>query len=96
MPSGALLSGRGRPATRKPTRHDKLEAAIQAAGSIGGLERLAGVGTSDEERAAFWLAFRHLPGAAALDAGVAELKRRIGVLGRATAPSIIPREIADA
>ncbi len=83
------------PRARKPTRHDKVEAAIKAAGSIAGLERLAGIGRSDEERAAFWLAFRHLPGAAALDAGVTELNRRIRVLSRATVPSIIPREIAD-
>jgi hypothetical protein len=51
--------------------------AIRQAGSIGALERLAGIGRAPEERAAFWQPFSKLPGAQGLDAGVAELKRII-------------------
>ncbi len=45
--------------------------------TIGDLEKQAGIGSSDAERAAFWLRFHHLEGKACLDAGVAELKRMI-------------------
>lgn len=45
--------------------------------TIGELERKAGIGTSVEARAAFWLQFHHLQGQACLEAGVAELKRMI-------------------
>jgi hypothetical protein len=41
--------------------------------TIGELERAAGVADRD----AFWRAYMHLPGATGLDAGVAELRRRI-------------------
>ena len=64
--------------------HDQVEARIRSAGSIGELERLAGIGRSQDERAAFWQPYCRLRGAAALDAGVAELKRRIRA--RAGAP----------
>jgi hypothetical protein len=47
-------------------------------GTIGELEQKAGIGSSPEARAAFWLQF-HLEGQACLDAGVAELKRMIAV-----------------
>ena len=60
---------------------DPIEAAIRQAGSIGDLERLAGIGPTDEERFEFWRAFKALSAEESLDAGVAELKRRI----RATA-----------
>ncbi|KAB2681027.1 hypothetical protein [Ochrobactrum sp. MC-1LL] len=46
-------------------------------GTIGDLERQAGIGPTREERAAFWLRFRHLDGRACLEAGVAELHRII-------------------
>ena len=64
---------------QKPSspEHDPIEASIQAARSIGELERLAGIGQAVEERAAFWAPFMSLPAAASLDAGVAELRRRI-------------------
>ena len=64
---------------QKPSspEHDPIEASIQAARSIGALERLAGIGQAVEERAAFWAPFMSLPAVASLDAGVAELKRRI-------------------
>ncbi|ACM39300.1 conserved hypothetical protein (plasmid) [Allorhizobium ampelinum S4] len=47
--------------------------------TIGDLERRAGIGPSREERAAFWLRFRHLDGIACLKAGVAELERLIAM-----------------
>lgn len=62
---------------RHLSEHDLIEASIRATDSIGGLERLAGIGQTLDERAAFWKPFMHLPGAASLDAGVTELKRRI-------------------
>ena len=62
---------------RAAPRLDPVEVAIRAAGSIGALERLAGIGPTLDERAAFWNPFMTLPAAAGLDAGVAELKRRI-------------------
>lgn len=46
-----------------------------AMGTIGDLEREAGIGTSPTERTEFWRQFHHLQGKACLDAGVAELKR---------------------
>ncbi|AQS65468.1 MULTISPECIES: hypothetical protein [Rhizobium/Agrobacterium group] len=46
-------------------------------GTIGDLERSAGIGPSSAERTAFWQQFHHLNGKACLDAGVAELKRMI-------------------
>lgn len=70
-----------RPKHRPP--HDPVEDAIRRAGSIGALERLAGVEGSPDERWAFWKPFSRLPGMQALDAGVAELKRMI----RAQAPA---------
>ena len=54
-----------------------VEEAIRRAGSIGELERLAGVGQTHAERHEFWKDYSRLPGEQALDAGVAELKRRI-------------------
>ena len=61
---------------------DQVEAAIRRSGSIGELERLAGVEQHHDARYAFWHAYSHLPGAASLDAGVAELKRRIRLQGQ--------------
>ncbi|WP_429817324.1 hypothetical protein [Ensifer sp. B1-9] len=46
-------------------------------GTIGDLERKAGIGPSRVERTAFWRQFHHLDGQACLDAGVAELRRMI-------------------
>ena len=62
---------------RSSPEHDPIEASIRAARSIGQMERLAGIGQAVEERAAFWKPFMSLPAVASLDAGVAELKRRI-------------------
>ncbi|AUX79315.1 hypothetical protein [Sinorhizobium fredii] len=45
--------------------------------TIGELERRAGIGSSVEQRTAFWMQFHHLDGAECLQAGVAELKRLI-------------------
>lgn len=67
---------------RQKDTHDQIEAQIAAAGSIGGLERLAGLGSTQEERAEFWAPFCKLSACESLDEGVAELKRRI----RARAP----------
>lgn len=50
-------------------------------GTIGDLERKAGIGPSPEERNAFWQQFHHLDGQACLDAGVAELRRMIAAKG---------------
>ena len=62
---------------KQPCQQDRTEAAIRRVGSIGALERLAGIGGAPEERAAFWQPFSKLPGAQGLDAGVAELMRII-------------------
>lgn len=59
------------------TTDEATEEAIRRAGTIGGLERLAGIGPDDAERYRFWKDYSHLQGGEALDAGVAELKRRI-------------------
>ncbi len=56
---------------------EQAEEAIRRAGSIGALERIAGIGTSLEARTSFWEPFCKLPAAQSLDAGVAELKRII-------------------
>ena len=69
---------------RHRCRIDAVSEAIRRAGSIGALERLAGIPPTVEDRTAFWQPFSHLPGASALDAGVAELKRRI--IAAATGP----------
>jgi len=59
--------------------HDgEIESAIERSGSIGALEHLAGIGQSAEERYAFWMTYRSFPADQSIDAGVAELKRRIG------------------
>ncbi|WP_018240814.1 hypothetical protein [Ensifer sp. BR816] len=61
-------------------------------GTIGELERLAGIGASLPERTAFWMQFHHLDGPACLKAGVAELNRLIAekaatvAAGKTTAP----------
>ena len=65
------------PKKHKPTPHDQVEDAIRTTGSIGGLERLAGIGPTIDERYAFWKDYSHLPANLSLDIGVAELKRRI-------------------
>ena len=63
--------------TQDTTSESGAEAAIKSASSIGDLERLAGIGRDDESRYQFWHAFAAIPAAKCLDAGVAELKRRI-------------------
>ncbi len=45
--------------------------------TIGELERRAGIGSSPQERTAFWIQFHHLEAAECLKAGVAELNRLI-------------------
>ena len=70
----------------------QTEEAISRAGSIGALERLAGVPATAEAREEFWRPFAGLPDADGFDAGVAELKARI----RAAAPAkAVPRRGAD-
>jgi len=66
---------------KRPSREDIIAAAIRAAGSIGDLERLAGIGQSAAARETFWMPFCKLPGSQGLDAGVAELKQRIRAQG---------------
>lgn len=66
---------------KRERRDEGTEAAIRRVGSIGALERLAGVGQGDAERYEFWRGYAHLPGAQGLDAGVAELKRRVRARG---------------
>ena len=74
---------------RKPERAQaQIEEAIRRAGSFGALERLVGIGSTQEAREEFWRPFARLPGAAGLDAGVAELKGRIRAAARAEA---VPR-----
>lgn len=46
--------------------------------TIGELEREAGIGPAKKDRFAFWIQFKDLDSRAAIDAGVAELRRRIG------------------
>lgn len=61
----------------RPTPDEQIEEKIRAAGSIGNLERMAGIDPSPDGRYAFWTTYNHLAGAQSLDAGVAELKRLI-------------------
>lgn len=65
------------PRQKRSTELDRMEEEIVRAGTIGALERLAGVEQTETARHVFWSAYKHLPGAASLDAGCAELKRRI-------------------
>ena len=58
-------------------RPDPVEDAIRTAGSIGALERLAGIGQTQDEHFAFWRTFTALPASESINAGVAELKRLI-------------------
>ncbi len=62
---------------KMPSAEELIEAAIRKASSIGNLERLAGIEPGPTARQDFWMPFCRLPGAEGLDAGVAELKRRI-------------------
>lgn len=73
-------------------RIDAASEAIRRAGSIGKLEQLAGIAATEAARTAFWLPFSHLPGAKALDAGTAELKRRILTTTNNTGRRKAPRE----
>jgi hypothetical protein len=76
MSREAGLARRKRP-TAGDLKAERLEEMIRRASSIGDLERMASVGRDHVVRDAFWRDCAHLPGAASLDAGVAELKRRI-------------------
>lgn len=63
----------------KSTKAPKIPTIPDAAHhvrTIGELERLAGIGPTHNDRAAFWEPFSRL-GVAGLDAGVAELHRLI-------------------
>lgn len=75
------MSQRKRPSLTEQ-KAEQVEEAIRRSSSIGELERLAGVEQHHNARYAFWHGFSHLPGAASLDAGVAELKRRIRLQGQ--------------
>ncbi len=66
---------------KAPSAEELIEAAIHKASSIGDLESLAGIEQDLAARTEFWLAFCRLPGGASLDAGIAELKRRIRAQG---------------
>lgn len=46
-------------------------------GTIGELERKAGIGQTRQERFDFWIRFRHVDGFEVIKAGVTELKRII-------------------
>jgi hypothetical protein len=63
--------------------------------TIGKLERRAGIEQTPEARAAFWKPFAHLEARAMLDAGCAELRRRIEAQDRLTHPDTpTPDELA--
>ena len=87
------MTARRAAARRKaPSRSDMIEDAIRRAGSIGELERLAGIATDPAARQAFWQPFCRLPGAKGLDVGVAELKCRIRLHGPArSSEAILPK-----
>ncbi len=61
---------------QRATTDEQIKAKIRAAGSIGDLEKLAGIDQSPDGRYAFWTTYSKLPGQQSIDAGVAELKRR--------------------
>ena len=46
---------------RKPTLQVQIEDAIRNAGTIGNLERLAGIGQTPDERYAFWTTYKPAP-----------------------------------
>lgn len=60
-----------------PPPEAPVEIALRKAGSIGALERLAGIGLGVDARREFWKAFSHLPANECLDAGCGELRRRV-------------------
>lgn len=60
----------------EPPPEPRIEIALRKAGSIGALERLAGIGPDPASRALFWMAFSSLPARECLDAGCEELRRR--------------------
>ena len=62
---------------KQKSLRDDTEEVIRRAGTIGELERLAGIGPDLASRQAFWTSFMHLAGSAALDAGCAELRKRV-------------------
>ncbi len=62
---------------QRTTTDEQIEEKIRAAGTIGKLERLAGIEQSLDGRYAFWTIYSQLPGGQSLDAGGAELKRLI-------------------
>ncbi|MGN7755556.1 hypothetical protein [Sinorhizobium sp. 22678] len=59
--------------------------------TIGELERRAGIGSSPQERTAFWIRFHHLESAECLKAGVAELNRLIAEMA---ATPVVANKIA--
>lgn len=69
---------------RKKSKDEAIEGAIRAAGTVGQLERLAGI-DGDEARTTFWRQYREIgetrDGEAYLKAGSDELKRRIRAQG---------------
>lgn len=75
------MSQRKRPSVTDQ-KAEQVEESIRRSSSIGELERLAGVEQHHDARYAFWHDYSHLPGAASLNAGVAELKRRIRLQGQ--------------
>lgn len=60
----------------EPAPEPEIEIALRKAGSIGALERLAGIGPDVGSRREFWMAFSALPALECLDAGCDELRRR--------------------
>jgi hypothetical protein len=55
---------------------DPIEERIRKAGTIGTLERLAGVGPDPQSRTNFWLNYTRLSGDSGLNAGIEALKQR--------------------
>lgn len=64
---------------------NRIGMALRRANTIGDLERLAGIPSTEAARWEFWRVYAHLPGYEGLDAGVAELERRI-IVGEGTEP----------
>ena len=65
---------------KRAPAHDLIEQAIRRAGTIGAVERLAGIGSTPEARQEFWRPYTGFDGAEGLELGVAELKRRVRAL----------------
>ncbi len=70
----------------QPAEHP-IEHELRRTRTIGDLERLAGIGSSREDRAAFWLVFSTLPARETLDAGCEMLRRMVRLAAGAPMPT---------